>query len=82
MVNQVKLDQFMGVYEPALREAVTHYPNEYLWPVEQVPIVAARMRAAIERNSHNHDGHAFKGACKALGIKHTRKAIDQFLERN
>lgn len=79
-MNQAKLDQFMAVYTPALEKAVTEHPDEYPWPVENVPVVAARMRAAIEKGTYNHSGRAFQGACKALGIKHTRKAIAAFLE--
>lgn len=79
-MNQAKLDQFMAVYTPALERAVIDHPDEYPWPVENVPVVAARMRAAIEKGTYNHSGYAFKGACKALGIKHTRKAIAAFLE--
>jgi hypothetical protein len=60
--------------------AVTMFPKEYCWPVEQVPDVAERMTAAIVRGSFSHDGKAFSATCKTLGIKHTRKAIYAFLE--
>ena len=79
-MNTAKLDQFMAAYTPALKAAVIGHPDEYPWPVENVPVVAERMRAAIVAGSYNHSGHGFKGACKSLGIKHTRKAIAAFLE--
>ena len=82
MINQEKLNQFMAAYEPALKTAVINHPDEYTWPIDHLPVVVARMRAAIEHNSFSNDGFAFKGACKALGIKCTYKAISQFLERN
>lgn len=78
-IEPAKLGTFMGVYAESLRRAVLEYPLDYTWPVEQVPTVAARMEAAIIRGSFNHDGHGFKGACKAVGIKHTRKAIIAYL---
>ena len=79
-MNQDKLNQFMAVYTPALKDAVEQYPAEYMWPVSDVPMVADRMRAAIDRGSYNHSGRAFKATCKALGIKPTRKAITEFLK--
>lgn len=80
-INPKRLDEFMAIYEPALREAVLSRPAEYFWPVENVPVVAAKMRAAIERGSANKDGAAFKATCKALSIKHTYAAIYEFLGR-
>jgi hypothetical protein len=69
----------MEAYETALVAAVTEHPDEYGYPVSDVPKVVERMRAAIQRGSYNHDGYAFKSACKALGIKYTRSAIEAFI---
>lgn len=69
------LDRFMDAYIPALADCVTRYPDEYAFPLDEVPLVAARMRAAFEKGSFNHDGRAIKAACKAVGIKHTRGAL-------
>lgn len=74
-----RLEQWMEAYTPNLRRAVTERPDEYAFGLEGVPRVADRMRAAFERGSYNHDGHAIKWTCKALGIPHTRKAICAFL---
>lgn len=79
IVDTQALDRFMAEYEPALYNAVRKHPEEYGFPLESVPIVAARMRTAFERGSYNHEGSGIKAACKALGIKHTRKAIEGFL---
>ena len=79
IINPARMDAFMAVYEPALRDAVIKHPDEYRWPVEDVPVVAGKMRAAIERGSANKDGPAFRAACKALGIKHTYTAIYEYL---
>lgn len=75
------LQAFMDIYRAALADAVAKHPDEYAWPLADVPVVAARMEAAIVRGSYNHDGRAFKATCKALGIKHTRKAIGEYLNR-
>lgn len=74
------LDRFMKAYESALISAVQGHPDEYAFPPSRVPEVAARMRAAIERGTYSHDGRGFRGACKALGIRHTRKAIHAFID--
>ncbi len=78
-INETKLNEFMAAYEPALVHAIQTRPTEYAYPVEMAPAVAAKMRAAMVKGSFNHDGHAFKGACKTLGIKHTRTAIVAFI---
>ena len=78
-MSEEKLNQFMAIYTPALKEAVIKYPEEYYWSVDKVPEVAEKMRAAIMRGSYDKDGRAFPVACKALGIKHTYKAITEYL---
>ena len=79
-MSEEKLNQFMAVYEPSLREAVTKYPLNYCWPIENVPVVAERMRAAIVRGTFGWDSKAFNITCKKLGIKHTRTAIREYLQ--
>jgi hypothetical protein len=71
-------EKFKQVYLENLKLAVIKYPDEYRWPVENVPVVAEKMLAAVARNTFNHDSQGFKMTCKALGIKHTRKAILSF----
>ena len=78
-VNEEKLNQFMAVYEPAIREAATNFPNEYFFPASHAPIVAGKMKNALINNTFNHDGRAIKITCKKLGIKHTVKAINEYL---
>lgn len=78
-MNEDRLAKFAEVYERQLREAVTNYPDEYYWPVENVPIVAAKMIAAVRRDNYNKDSRAFKATCKELGIKFTYTAIREYL---
>ncbi len=80
MTRQEYVAIFMGEYVPALEAAVAAQPTEYAYPVSEVPIVAERMRAAFERGSYNHTGYAIKLACKRLGIKHTRGAMEAFFD--
>lgn len=79
IVHPGNLQAFMEVYGPALLYAVQTDPDEYAFPEADVPKVVDRMRQAFERGSYNHDGRAIKAACRALGIKHTRKAIEAFI---
>lgn len=39
---------------------------------------ASAMIASFQRGDYNHDGRAIKATCKALGIKHTRTAIEAY----
>lgn len=64
------------IYREELANAVRDYPNEYAWPIDQVPVVADRMVDAMKRGSYNKDGRAFKATCRRLGIKHTYTAIN------
>lgn len=74
-----QLDQFMVEYERQLTLAVQNYPDEYVWPIADVPKVAAKMRAAFERRSYNKDGRAIKATCKVLGIPYTYAGINAYL---
>lgn len=39
-----------------------------------------KMTHGLLTGSANHDGTGIKRACKAVGVKHTRKAIREYLE--
>ena len=73
------MNTFIKEYAKQLELAVRNYPNEYGWPVENVPVVVERMRAAIQAKKYNKDSRAFKATCKVLGIKHTYKDIEHFV---
>ena len=74
-----KLERFMEIYERHLRAAVVNHPDEYPWPPENVPTVAARMRIAIWARTYNKDGRAFKATCKELAIPWTYAGINGFV---
>ena len=69
---------FKQVYLESLKEAIVKYPSNYCWPIENAPIVANKMFAAMDANTFNHDSHAYRIAAKKLEIKPTRKAILEF----
>lgn len=72
------LDIFMLIYQHELEQVVQQYPEEYGYPVDAVPGVAAKMRVAFIAGTYNKDGRAIARTCKRLGIKHTRKALDAY----
>jgi hypothetical protein len=89
MSRDSKLALLKAQYVQSLTEAVEANPNDYVWagavtghktPQE----VADKMFATIQRGGigmvtiTNSDG--WKRTCKALGIKQTYKAIDEWLE--
>ena len=87
-VNAERFAAFGVAYRAGLLAAVTEAqasPNPdkgYAYSPADAPKVADRMLAAIEKGgpgSVNLDGGGFRRACKALGIKHTRKAISAYL---
>jgi hypothetical protein len=70
---------FFEEYSKQLEFSIKEDPENYAYSVNELPQVLERMRAAIERGSFNKDSPTFKRTCKALGIKHTYKAIDEFI---
>lgn len=80
-MNTEKVNQFLSQYKTELTNAVRNFPDEYMFSVDDVPIVFDRMSSAFKRNSYNKDGRAWKATCKFFGIPHTYKAINQFVGR-
>jgi len=70
---------FMEEYEKQLRLSHDTEPQNYAWDISQMNEVVARMRVAIEKGSFNKDSSAFRRTCRKLGIKHTYKAISEFI---
>jgi len=81
MENQMtNFDTFAQTYTEELEKAVLKYPEEYVWPVENVPTVAAKMIQAFRAGTYNKDGRAIKATCKRLNIPYTYKGINAYLE--
>lgn len=77
--DTIGLEEFGRVYSIELLQAVIDHPEEYSWPIENVPQVATKMLTAILQNNFNKESRAIKATCKLLGIKHTYKAIDAYI---
>lgn len=71
--------RFLEIYKTQLALVVQESPQDYAWPIANVSAVADKMFAGLLRGSANTEGRAMAGTCKALGIKHTYKAINAFL---
>jgi len=70
---------FVDEYKKQLEHAVKTRPDEYAWPMSEFDAVLARIENAIKLGRFNKESSAFKATCKALGIKHTYRAIDEFI---
>lgn len=78
-IHPGNFETFIDIYREELAKAHSAHPNEYVWPISELETVVERMRGAIERGTFNKDSRAFKAVCKQLGIKHTYKAIYEWL---
>jgi hypothetical protein len=82
-LNPARFAQFAAIYPECLAQAVASKPEAYGPQVQSsVQNVATKMLAAVETGSYNHNGPSFKLACKRLGIRFTRTAIEAFLAGN
>lgn len=73
------METFFKIYQEELEKAVRDYPQEYGWPIGNVPRVVELMRQGVRDNNFHKGGRAFKATCKRLGIPHTYKAIYAFI---
>lgn len=71
---------FASEYEIALKKAVEKNPEEYLYGVDKVPEVAAKMIAAFKAG-HANIGPAMRSAARKCGIKPTLSAVKQLLNQ-
>ncbi len=86
-MNQDKFKTFSEAYKAGLHDAVTMFPQQYAIsrdesPAEYASRTAIKMLEAMEKhpNGVNYTGIGFKKTCTLLQIKHTRKAIFEYLE--
>jgi len=85
-MDQEKFKVFSKAYRAGLEEAVTASPSDYFsqgaTPSQYAEVVSKKMMGNIAAGrpfSNNYEGQGFKRACKKVGIKHTRKAILEFM---
>lgn len=77
-VNREKFNEFVDTYAAKLAANMLANPTEYVGTFETT---LANMKHAILKGTFNKDSESFKQTCKALKIKHTYKAIDEFIGR-
>ena len=77
-VNREKFDVFVTTYANFLFANFKANPLDYAQGYE---ITLQNMKHAILKGTFNKDSDTFKQTCKALKIKHTYKAIDEFIGR-
>lgn len=70
---------FKETYKIELEKAHKKNPDQYAWPISEMPDVLSRMYLAIDKGSFNKDSLAFKATCNALKIKFTYRDIETFL---
>lgn len=77
-VNREKFNEFVDTYATKLAANMLANPEQYVGTFETT---LANMKHAILKGAFNKDSESFKQTCKALKIKHTYKAIDEFIGR-
>ena len=79
--NAERLEKFHAIYAEQLRKAVAANPHEYGNPTpERTETTIANMVKAFAMGTANKDGTACRATCKVLGIAHTYKAINAYLQ--
>ena len=76
-MSLTNLNRFLEVYREELVKSVSENPDAYA--LKDIDFLFARMRLAIEAGTFIKDSTTFKNTCKRLGIKHTYKAIKEFI---
>jgi hypothetical protein len=83
-MNDANFRRWMDAYVPALYDAMHAHPDDYgLQPGQATDHLIAQtanmMRIGFQRKTYNKDGRAIRAVCKALRIKHTYAAINEFI---
>lgn len=87
-MNKLKFEQLSIAYVKGLEKAIIDKPEDYglvnVLPHEYALHVGTKQLLNIEEGRFYRNAYTgsagWKNACKALGIKHTEKAIRAFLE--
>jgi hypothetical protein len=83
-MHKENFKRFFDTYVPALADSMQSHPAEYGLRPDQVTdhIVAQTanmMRLGFHRKTYNKDGRAIRATCRALGLKHTYAAINEYI---
>jgi hypothetical protein len=79
-INQANLATFESHLADAYKDLFANHP-EYVYAASMTnpTKLACKMAAGLATGEANKDGEGIKRACKAVGIKHTYKAIQDYL---
>jgi hypothetical protein len=82
----IGLDKFAAEYRKQLIAAVLAHRGELPQPlavdlIYHVEQTAAMMIRGFRDGNYNYTGRAIKNTCKALGIKHTRTAMETYFNQ-
>ena len=75
LINEERLDKFMGVYADALRKALAEHPGDYAYGPDKIPDVLARMR---EIRAQQEEASATAGPVRITGIDVSIADVDPF----
>jgi hypothetical protein len=79
-INQANLATFESHLVDAYKELFASDPEYAYAAARTTPArLARKMAAVLVTGAANKDGEGIKRACKAVGIKHTYKAIRDYL---
>ena len=69
----------MRIYAGQLANERKDNPQKYAWPDSEIGEVLRRTREAVLRGTFSKDSAAHKKTCAILGIKHTYRAIADYI---
>lgn len=77
--NMIK---FMGVLADQYADLFKSRPQEYSMAMQRYTPsgLAEKMTMSLKKREADKDGEGIRRACKVLGIQHTYKAIEEFLQ--
>jgi len=70
---------FFNTYAPILAAACNAPGARYVWPANEAQAVACRMVYSLATGGAMHDTPPIRATCKALNVRHTGKAIREYL---
>ena len=70
-------EKFLQVYKRILEEEIKKNPDNFA--IKDANVVFERMKPAIIKGSFDKDSACFRRTCRELGIRHTYKAIKEFI---
>ena len=88
LIRDQNATKFMEIYQEELVRSIRTSPGKYRWasalveggPTENIRRFCAQIKTALLTNgNYSVTGEAFVATCTKLGIKNTRKAVEEFI---